>query len=360
MKSEIDIKKTQSKIDKLGLEFKILEYKKYGKKSIFKHICGNIFEMKIYHLLDRKKCPKCDGKWRDIEMFQSKSDEIHKHEYEILEFRSGNEYVKIKHKLCGEIFNQIGNKHLSGNRCPNCYINKKLTKEQIIERSNSLWKFEYEFLSDSIEYSKKACIKHKKCGYEYEQLVSSHLIGYGCPKCAGNAPLTKELVQEKSDKINNFEYEILSDPKGAFSKIEIKHKLCGRVFTQKVNDHFSGCGCSVCNQSKKENFIESILNSSNILHEKQKTFEDCKFKNKLKFDFYLPEYNVCIEFDGIQHFKPINFFGGKKAFDLQIIKDNIKNEYCLNKKIKLIRFNYEQDIEYIKNNLLYLLKNYFR
>jgi hypothetical protein len=354
MKNEIDIKNIQSKIDSIGLEFKILEYKKCGKKSKFEHKCGHIFDMKIYHLLDRKKCPKCDGKWRDIEMFQNKSNEVHDFEYEILEFKNGNEYVRIKHKNCGNLFNQVGYRHLRGDRCTYCYGNKKLLIEEIIERSNNFWNFEYEILSDKIEYSKKSLIKHKKCGYEYEQLISSHLIGHGCPKCAGNAPLTKEIVQEKSDKIHNCEYEILSEPKGAFSKIEIRHKLCERIFSQIVSDHFSGCGCSICNQSKKEKFIESVLISNNMLHEKQKTFEDCKFKNKLKFDFYLPEYNTCIEFDGIQHFKPIRYFGGKKAFNLQIIKDNIKNEYCVNKKIKLIRFNYEQDTEYIKNILLNL------
>jgi hypothetical protein len=354
MKNEIDIERYQGKIDELGLEFKVLEYKKYGKKSKFKHKCGHIFEMKLYHLLDRKKCPKCDGKWRDIGMFQSKSDEIHNCEYDILQFISGNEYVKIKHKICGKVFNQMGNKHLRGNRCPHCYGCKKLTKEEIIKRSNNFWNFEYEFLSEKVEYSKKSLIRHSKCGHEYEQIVSSHLTGYGCPKCAGNAPLTKELVQEKSDKINNFEYEILSDPKGAFSKIEIKHKLCGCVFTQTVSDHISGRGCNCTNISKGERFIENTLKNYGIKFQKQKTFEDCKFKSKLKFDFFLTDKNICIEFDGIQHFEPISWFGGKKAYDLQIIKDNIKNEYCLSKKIKLIRFNYEQDTEYIKNILLHL------
>jgi predicted nucleic acid-binding Zn-ribbon protein len=315
MGNTLTLKDYQNRIDNSGLDFKILDFKKGDKKSKFKHSCGHIFETRLSHLLNRNRCPICDGVWRTKEMFQKKSDEIHNSEYVILEFKNGNYPVKIEHKVCGEIFTQIGNRHLRGDRCFKCYGNKKLSSVDIINRSNEYWDSEYEILSNNIKYTEKSFIKHKKCGYEYIQLVSSHLIGHGCPKCAGNAPLTKEMVQEKSDKIHNNEYIILSELSGAFSKIEIKHKKCGRIFTQVISDHFSGCGCSVCNKSKFENYIEYILIKNNINHQTQKTFDDCKFKNKLKFDFYLVDENICIEFDGIQHFKPIRFFGGKKSFD---------------------------------------------
>ena len=103
--------------------------------------------------------------------------------------------------------------------------------------------------------------------------------------------------------------------------------------------------------------IENILTGLNINFTKQKTFEDCKFKNKLKFDFYIPEKNICIEFDGEQHFKPIRYFGGNKSFELQKIKDQIKNEYCNKNKIKLIRFRFDEDpikIEFEINKLIIL------
>ena len=357
MNKKLKIEDVQSKIDSLSLKFKILEYNPSGKKSKFEHICGHIFETKISHLLTRNRCPICDGKWRNKDMFQKESDKIHNNEYEIISFENGNKHVGIKHKLCGSIFNQIGNNHLRGDRCFNCYGSKKLSKDDIIERSKVKWNDTYEILSDDIHYNKKSIIRHKLCGYEYSQLIYAHLLGSGCPKCAGNAPLTISSTQEKSDKVHNFEYEILSEPKGAFSKIEIRHKKCGRVFNQTVTDHLSGCGCSVCNQSKFENHIEDILKRLDIVYDRQKTFNGCKFKNKLRFDFYLPSYNTCIEFDGIQHFKPIRFFGGKLAFDNLKIKDEIKNKYCNDNNINLIRFNYNDDIEFIKNEI-YLLCDY--
>lgn len=355
MQKSLTIIDAQLKINSMKLDFKILEYRKGNQKSKFKHSCGYIFETRLSHLLNRNRCPICDGKWRTKDMFQEKSNDVHNSEYEILEFKSGNDSVKIKHKVCGNIFTQIGHRHLRGDRCFECYGTKKLSKEEIIDISNQYWNSEYDILSDDIHYNKKSTIRHKKCGYEYEQMTYSHLLGYGCPKCAGNAPLTKEMVQEKSNKIHNFEYEILSDPNGSFSKIEIKHRKCGIIFNQVVSDHFSGCGCIVCNQSKMENYIERILLENSINQQKQKTFEGCKFKNKLKFDFYLPNYNTCIEFDGIQHFKSIRFFGGEKAFKLQKIKDDIKNKYCEENNIKLIRFNYTQDIDYIKETIINLV-----
>lgn len=74
-------------------------------------------------------------------------------------------------------------------------------------------------------------------------------------------------------------------------------------------------------------------------------FDDCRYKNPLPFDFYLPKLNVLIEFDGEQHDRPIERWGGEKAFVLQKKRDLIKNEYCIDKKIKLIRIKYYENIE---------------
>ena len=72
---------------------------------------------------------------------------------------------------------------------------------------------------------------------------------------------------------------------------------------------------------------------------------------KYEYDFYLTEHNICIEYDGVQHFKPNNYFGGIKAFEEQKIRDKEKDEYCLKNNIKLIRIPYtEKDIEKILEN----------
>lgn len=343
----------QLKLDDLNLDFKIIEYNGAKNKSKFKHSCGNEFYMRFNHVLNRKRCPDCDGRKRNIEKFQDESNKRHNEEYLILEFENGNSEVKIKHKVCDKEFLQTGFRHLRGDRCPHCYRNKKYTKEDIIKISFDKYDGEYELLSEEVHYDKKCLIKHK-CGYEYYQLISSHINGSKCPKCAGNAPHTLESVQEKSNEIHNNEYEILSDPKGSLSKVKILHKLCCREFEQTVSDHLSGCGCTNCNISKGEKIIENFLIKNNIRYIRQKTFDGCKFKNKLKFDFYLENYNKCIEFDGPQHFKPIRFFGGKKSFELQKQKDNIKDVYCIDNGIHLLRISHE----YKKSEIIRLVKEF--
>lgn len=100
--------------------------------------------------------------------------------------------------------------------------------------------------------------------------------------------------------------------------------------------------CLYCQYSKGEEEIKRILNKNNIKFIQQFSFDDCIYKRKLKFDFYLPEYKCCIEFDGVQHFEEIEYFGGLESYEDLKIKDNIKNKYCKDNDIKLVRISYQE------------------
>ena len=86
----------------------------------------------------------------------------------------------------------------------------------------------------------------------------------------------------------------------------------------------------------------SFLKNKNIGFVDQKIFENCKNIKHLKFDFYLPRYNICIEYDGKQHFESIKFFGGEKTYKYMEINDKIKNIYCKNNNIRLLRIKYTE------------------
>ena len=101
--------------------------------------------------------------------------------------------------------------------------------------------------------------------------------------------------------------------------------------------HLKGHGCPKCNRSKGELKISKLLDKLKINYIEQYSFNNCKNIYKLKFDFYLPNKNTCIEYDGIQHFKPIEIFGGEKKFCNTKKRDKIKTEYCKSNKIKLLR-----------------------
>ena len=60
----------------------------------------------------------------------------------------------------------------------------------------------------------------------------------------------------------------------------------------------------------------------------------------MRFDFYLPDYNTVIEYDGIQHYISQEWMGGEKKFEKQKYHDGLKNTYCNKHRIKLVRISY--------------------
>lgn len=114
----------------------------------------------------------------------------------------------------------------------------------------------------------------------------------------------------------------------------------------------TSCGCS--NYSNMEQFIADCLNKYNKLYVPQARFSDCRNKYPLPFDFYLPEYNTCIEFDGEQHFKPIQFFGGEEELQYRQQNDAIKTSYCAEHNINLVRLPYTLTTQEIEDNLIHI------
>ena len=131
--------------------------------------------------------------------------------------------------------------------------------------------------------------------------------------------------------------------KSLHSKIEIECRK-GHKFIQKVSNHLQGKGCPRCRESFGERMIDKFLTENKIEFIRQKKFSECKFEGLLPFDFYIPLKNIAIEFDGEQHFYPITVFGGEKEFIKTKIKDQIKNTFCEQNNIKLVRIAYYENI----------------
>lgn len=100
------------------------------------------------------------------------------------------------------------------------------------------------------------------------------------------------------------------------------------------------CGCPICSESKGEKFIRLYLESNNINFVQEYRFEDCRYKSSLRFDFYISKYNLCIEYDGKQHFEAFEYFGGEESFKNIQKRDKIKNKFCEENNIRLIRIPY--------------------
>lgn len=180
----------------------------------------------------------------------------------------------------------------------------------------------------------------------FEQQPDKHINGKnGCGKChLENSRTTQENYIKQVSEIHNNRYDYsLTQYVTARDFIKIICPIHGE-FQQKANWHINGRGCPICNASKGEIKIEKYLIENNIEFIAQYKFDDCINKNKLPFDFYLPNHNILIEFDGKQHFEPIEFFGGIKHLKETQHNDKIKNKYCKDKGIKLIRIRYDENV----------------
>ena len=138
--------------------------------------------------------------------------------------------------------------------------------------------------------------------------------------------------------------------------------FCGNIFEELpariLNGHVRSCGC--LKTSSGELLIKNILNNNNINYKQEYTFPDCKGLNNyvLRFDFGIIRDNnlKCLfEFDGQQHFYPIEFFGGEKGYQDTKIRDNIKNQYCNIHNIPLYRFNYKMRKQEIEDKIINIL-----
>ena len=128
---------------------------------------------------------------------------------------------------------------------------------------------------------------------------------------------------------------------------------CGSTVSVQENHLSEGkiqsCGCLT---SSGEEYIAIFLSKNNIKFEKQKTFDGCKNKRLLLFDFYIPAINTVIEYQGIQHFEPVEFFGGEIAFQDLKKRDKIKQEYCKLHGINYIAISYNENIDSALINIL--------
>lgn len=132
----------------------------------------------------------------------------------------------------------------------------------------------------------------------------------------------------------------------AASKVLFQCK-CGKTFVRNVNKWADGSDlCLSCGkkQSSYERVFEQYLKENDIAYKTEYRFNDCRSIYPLPFDFYLQDYDCLIEIDGMQHYQPVNFGGSghevDKRFKMQLEHDAIKDKYCFDKKIPLLRLSY--------------------
>ena len=281
------------------------------------------------------------------EEFIKVANNIHNNKYDYSLVNYINNYTKVK-IICPlhGIFEQEPRSHYERG-CKQCSNLKKSSFSNFISISNQIHNFKYDYsLIDYKNHRTKIKIICPIHGV-FEQFAGNHIrFGHGCPKCYFDTTRhTKEIFISNSKKIHGekFDYSLV-EYKNAHTKVKIICKIHG-VFNQTPTNHLKGQGCPICQESKGEIEISKILSDMNISFINQYKFISCTNKRQLPFDFYLPHLNICIEYDGEQHFREIKKYGGKKGLETRQKNDEIKTTFCKENNIKLIRIKYDENIQ---------------
>lgn len=318
-------------------------------------IDGHEWMPRPYSILNGQGCPKCCGHILKTHAQYVEELLIVNPNIEVVGDYI-NSHTKILHrcKIDGYEWMIQPNDILQGYGCPRCAGNERYGHEEYIRRVAEI-NPNIEVVGVYVNNQTKILHKCKIDGCKWMARPNSILRNSGCPICSVKAKKSHEQYLSEVAKINH-NIEVIGLYDGAFTKILHKCKICGREWSSSPNRILRGCGCPKCNESHGERSISKWLDKHDILYQRQKTFEDCKDKRVLPFDFYLPNYNILIEYNGRQHYEPVAYFGGVEKFEGVVRRDNIKKKYCQKNNILLFEIPYYSDLDEELARLYELIK----
>lgn len=256
------------------------------------------------------------------------------------------------------------------NACYNCR-HKKMYENNLVKRQSKLYldaldacdKKGYELISKQEEIVNNITYITYRCPIHglQKMRISNLITGRGCPECSTDVKSEKYRLSpyEVEERVNSLGGKLLNkqDYINQYEKnLVIECIYCKKPFTTSLvlfTQH-GGQICPNCKDTESigERRIRTCLESNNILFEQEKWFADCRDVNPLPFDFYLPDYNLLIEFDGKQHYEQGHFTHSHLSYTQA--HDAIKDTYCKGNNINLLRIPYwdMNNIETILNNKL--------
>ena len=346
---EVLMKKKLIEVHDNTLDFSEIEYSGNSQTPLKvkcpKH--GYLKNKTFSNLMSGRGCEACGGsKKRNTEEFikESKKKFGGKFSYEKTKYVTAETKIIITCKKHGD-FETTPNKHLNSK-----YGFVELAKESmsmtheeymgVLKQENSTVLDEYNIKDTYKGFDKKLIIEDKEYGEQF--LITAGNLLKTKPSIV-SAKNPNSLITKKSQKIHGSLYDYsLVRYKNAFELVEIICPVHG-VFKQSPASHLSGSGCPKCahKHSNGVKYMERILLNRNIKYELEKKFADCVNIFPLPFDIWLSNYNTLIEVDGMQHYQPIEKFGGQESFEKLQMRDNIKNQYCLDSGISLKRIPYD-------------------
>lgn len=331
---------------------------------------GHYFTMNARSFYHKVNCPEC-SRLKHEESFIEKAKKIHndKYIYKDINYINNDIPINITCPIHG-IFKQRPSDHLKGYGCSKCSKKYKPTSKEWGEFASSIYNNKYDY--SKVEYVDNKtpvliiCHEKDENGVEhgeFYQIPNNHIRGLGgCPKCRSNykhhlyAKTTEQFIKD-SKEIHGDKYD--------YSKVEYvnnKEKVCiicpeHDEFWQIAGSHLSGAGCPMClykSQAKLYEKLKMSFPDEEILFEVGSNV--VSWIEKQRFDIYFPKYNIAVEYDGEQHYRPVNIFGGEENFIKVKERDKLKEQKCKENNCNLFRMKYDyDDLQY--NKLVENIKN---
>ena len=312
---------------------------------------GEFWQVPSSHL-NGNRCPKCAKKGSGergkliLEEFIKKAIKVHgdKYDYSKVEYVNNHTKVCIICPIHGEFW-QMPQNHIKGQGCPKCsHRSYVYTTEEFIQKAKKIHKDKYDYSKLKYVNSKTfICIICPIHG-EFWQMPFKHIRGQGCPKCNKSYKMAQNIFIQKANEVHNKKYNY-----SKVNYINTETKVCiicpeHGEFWQTPHSHLNGVGCPECAREhniSENKLYEYLKNNYSFDIEKQKKF---KWLNGKSLDIFIPQYNIAVEYQGRQHFIPIDYFGGEKSFKSQYKRDIDKYNECKEHNIHLLYFSNENEI----------------
>lgn len=329
---------------------------------MFHLVCKRSYNVLPSGFLNGNRCPLCkSGSSYNMtqKQFERRINKLTNGEYIVeSQYRDSATPVRMYHKECGSHIRIRPNDFISrGRRCSVCNGGVLKDYNSLIDCIKEYLGDEYKLVTKPDKYVNSKSyidIKHAVCGKIYTTTRNSITSGHKCTYCQHRSYLkSAEEYKKEFNEVAKGDYVLLSDYTKGNEKVVVKSLICGHTFKVTAVKFLSGARCTKCGKSSGEVRIKSFLLKHKLSFIREKSLDIAGVRHRI--DFYLPEYKKIIEFDGIQHFKPIKFFGGKQELINRQDRDRIKNEYFSSIGYTVIRIPYTE-IDNIEDILLEALK----
>jgi hypothetical protein len=238
-----------------------------------------------------------------------------------------------------------------------------MTKYNFLEKARNTHGYKYSYIDipDKIRLSDKIQLEYN--GSIFTQNVAKHLSGK-CPEKKVERKSTSDFISEcKKVWGEKYDYSLV-DYKGSLENVKIIYDDV--IYEQRASSHLDGMAPEF--RKTEESVTRDNIRESELIGEDEISKFLIKYKLKFEkkykmggviFDFYIPSTRSCVEFNGQQHYQPMEFFGGLKAYESLKINDKIKSDYCEEEYINLIKIKYsdlDNIYQILWDNLSYHIK----